>query len=91
MAKKKARKAPTRTCEACGAAYHPRKSTCPKCGAANPTAGRTTRRKRVTARKKGARGGTVDTLDAAVSFVTKVGGLKNAKSAIARIEEIKGL
>jgi uncharacterized OB-fold protein len=91
MAKKKARKAPTRTCESCGAAYHPRKSSCPKCGAANPTAGRRKAVKRAAARKKGARVATVDTLGAAVSFVSKVGGLKNAKAAIARIEEIKGL
>ena len=96
MAKKKSKRAaPTRKCESCGAAYHPRRKECPKCGAANPTAGRPgKRRKKKVARKvaavrRGSRGN--HSLDAAIRFVEESGSLAAATAALETIRKIKTL
>ena len=91
----KKRVPPTRKCEQCGVPYHPRKSTCPQCGVANPTAGpRKKAAKKKVARKKTAKTPgvvAVDPLDAAVAFAKSVGGFNNAKAAMEQIEQIRGL
>ena len=95
MAKKRSKRtAPTRKCESCGTAYHPRKKECPKCGVANPTAGRPgKRRKKKVARKtlsvRRARGN--QSLDAAIRFVEEAGGLAAATAALETIKRIKTL
>jgi hypothetical protein len=91
MAKKKA-KSPTRTCEKCGAKYHPRTAKCPKCGKPNPTAGRKAERKKAGRKtRKPAPANAGETLDAAITFVEQAGSLNAAKAAIEKIEKIRGL
>lgn len=95
MAKKKAKRAaPTRKCESCGTAYHPRRKACPKCGAANPKAGgsRKRRSKKVATKKAAARrtGGN-HSLDAAIRFVEEAGSFAAATAALETIKRIKTL
>lgn len=92
MAKKKSTKraAPTRKCESCGKAYHPRRKDCPKCGAANPKAGQPRKRRRKNVVRKKATGGE-NTLDAAIRFVEEAGSLAAATAALERIKRIKTL
>lgn len=95
MAKKTAKRAaPTRQCESCGAAYHPRRKACPKCGVANPTAGQPRRRKRKkVARKRVARPAAEGnhTIQAAIRFVEEAGSLSAAAAALETIRKIKAL
>ena len=88
MAKKKAKRAaPTRACESCSTAYHPRSAKCPKCGAANPTLHSVSRKK-----KSGRRGAaSADAVVAAIDFVEQAGSLKAAQAAMDTIERIKGM
>ena len=87
MAKKKAaRKAPERACEKCGKGYHPRKTTCPHCGAANPTY----RAVRTQAPKKSAKkAAAAGDLNTAVEFVAALGGLDEAQAALNTLKSIK--
>jgi hypothetical protein len=92
MAKKTAKRAaPTRKCESCGAAYHPRRKECPKCGAANPTAGQRRKRRKKVARKRAAatRAGGNHSLDAAIRFVEEAGSIAAATAALETIKRIK--
>lgn len=89
MAKKKTakRKAPTRTCEKCGKGYHPRKVTCPNCGAKNPTYKKTGRKAKKKANRKSQGGG--GDLTTALDFVTEMGGIENAQTALDTLKEIR--
>lgn len=96
MAKKKAKRAaPTRKCEECGTSYHPRRKACPKCGAANPTAGRPRKRRKkvarrvaVASRRSASRN---NPIDAAIRFVQEAGGINAATTALDTIRKIKTL
>ena len=90
MAKKKAKRAaPSRPCESCGTAYHPRSKACPKCGAANPTIGQRRVVKSSNGRRKAAPAG--DGLEAAIKLVESAGGMKAAQAALDTISHIKSL
>jgi uncharacterized OB-fold protein len=96
MAKKTAKRAaPTRKCEECGTSYHPRRKDCPKCGAANPTAGRPRkRRKKVTRRNAASSRRSASRnhpIDAAIRFVEEAGGMNAATAALETIRRIKTL
>lgn len=95
MAKKTPKRAaPTRNCENCGTAYHPRKKMCPKCEAINPTAGRPRKRKKKVNRKISATrnpSGGDHAIDAAIRFVEDAGGINAAIAALEKIQRIKTL
>ncbi len=95
MAKKKLKRAaPTRTCEGCGKAYHPRKKECPKCGASNPTAGRRRKPRKKVARRKLASSRSPNgnhAIEAAIRFVEQAGGISAATAALETIQRIKTL
>lgn len=95
MAKKTAKRAaPTRTCEDCGASYHPRRKACPNCGAANPTAGKPRKRRKKVARKVAATSRIASRnhpIDAAIRFVEEAGGINAATAALDTIRRIKTL
>ncbi len=98
MAKKK-RITPKKKCPACGTEVAIATKTCPQCQAIFPAKAKPGRK------KKGRPPGTTvklgrppgsgvkpgSDLDSAIRFVEQTGGLKAAKAAIARIEQIKNL
>ena len=91
MAKKKAKRAaPTRACEGCGTAYHPRSAKCPKCEKPNPTLhGGGKRKKSSNGRRKAAPAG--DDLEAAIKLVESAGSMAAAQAALDTISHIKSL
>lgn len=84
MAKKKPKRLPpTRECESCGTAYHPRAKACPKCGAVNP-------RFEITPAQRARESGRSD-IELAIEFVEKSGGLRAARQAMETVEQIQKL
>lgn len=84
MAKKK-RGAPEMPCPniTCGKMHHPRKKICPHCQHERTRVAKPVR--------KAAKPKASDPIDYAVAFVTKCGGLRQAKKLMERLERIKGL
>ncbi len=97
---KKGTKAPSRPCEKCGRAYHPRKAECPWCGTANPTARKkggaiksVSANPRLAGRPRKGQADLVNgnALRAAILFVQDAGGFEAAKAALNEIETIRNL
>jgi ribosomal protein L37E len=99
---KKGTKAPSRPCEKCGKAYHPRKAECPWCGTANPTARKkggavrsVSANPRLPGRPRKGQGQAApvngNALKAAILFVQDAGGFDAAKAALNEIETIRNL
>ena len=91
MAKKK-RKKPTRQCEKCKGAYHPRMKVCTKCGAGNPTSGGKRKKVEKTTAAKPSFKAEAEAVAAmlevgkVVTFAKDLGGIDNA---IAALEKLK--
>ena len=89
MAKKKKAAAPQRPCVDCGKLIHARKKVCDHCGA-EQTFGATSRKKKVSRRKKDPSATSVNlaAVDAAADFIASMGGVNRAKEALSEAERL---